>query len=337
MLSTFDEPTRVAIQAEPGRVRQRARRPRAGAQRGARPPARRARAAAAGDAQPRRPETGLARFITALARDRRRGRAGRRDPGASCSSPSTPPSPRSPSVARPFIQETISEAPPTSTPATRTLPLIRPFLAHSATLFADLAARACEALRRDRADDRRGARGRHAGRSRDSRRSTRSSPPTVAGAARFNDDAAARAGIDAARRRRPTSSARRSGSSPRRRPSATTRRCSLRNLASVGRATAPTAAPGSGSSSSTSRRARTARAARRSAPANGGGTDTEQLPALQPVSEHRRARARPRECEAGNEPYLAGQQVIGNAARQPGHNDRGPARHASDETAKSGP
>jgi phospholipid/cholesterol/gamma-HCH transport system substrate-binding protein len=41
-------------------------------------------------------------------------------------------------VARPFIQETISEAPPTFDTVTRTAPRIRSFLGHSATLFADL-------------------------------------------------------------------------------------------------------------------------------------------------------------------------------------------------------
>jgi ABC-type transporter Mla subunit MlaD len=41
-------------------------------------------------------------------------------------------------VARPFIQETISESPPTLDVATRTLPRLRPFLDHSAALFADL-------------------------------------------------------------------------------------------------------------------------------------------------------------------------------------------------------
>jgi virulence factor Mce-like protein len=41
-------------------------------------------------------------------------------------------------VARPFIQETISKSPPTLDTATATLPTIRPFLGHSAALFADL-------------------------------------------------------------------------------------------------------------------------------------------------------------------------------------------------------
>jgi phospholipid/cholesterol/gamma-HCH transport system substrate-binding protein len=42
------------------------------------------------------------------------------------------------SVSRPFIQETISEGPPTFDTVTRTSPRIRTFLGHSATLFAEL-------------------------------------------------------------------------------------------------------------------------------------------------------------------------------------------------------
>lgn len=42
------------------------------------------------------------------------------------------------SVARPYIQETISETPPTLDVGTRALPRLRPFLDHSAALFADL-------------------------------------------------------------------------------------------------------------------------------------------------------------------------------------------------------
>jgi virulence factor Mce-like protein len=41
-------------------------------------------------------------------------------------------------VARPFIQESISEAPPTFDTLTRTAPRIRSFLGHSASLFAEL-------------------------------------------------------------------------------------------------------------------------------------------------------------------------------------------------------
>ncbi len=42
------------------------------------------------------------------------------------------------SVSRPFIQETISESPPTLDVGTEVLPRIRPFLSHSAALFTEL-------------------------------------------------------------------------------------------------------------------------------------------------------------------------------------------------------
>jgi virulence factor Mce-like protein len=42
------------------------------------------------------------------------------------------------SIARPFLQETISKSPPTLDTAIRVFPRVRPFLRHSATLFANL-------------------------------------------------------------------------------------------------------------------------------------------------------------------------------------------------------
>jgi virulence factor Mce-like protein len=97
-------------------------------------------------------------------------------------------------VARPFIQETISESPPTLETGIRTLPRISTFLDHSAALFADLEpgaislgqnapviADALEAgvpvLRRSPALNRR-------------------IPPAAAALRSLNDDAAARQGID---------------------------------------------------------------------------------------------------------------------------------------------
>jgi ABC-type transporter Mla subunit MlaD len=97
-------------------------------------------------------------------------------------------------VARPFIQETISESPPTLETGIRTLPRISTFLDHSAALFADLEpgaialgqnapaiARALETgvpvLRRSPALNRR-------------------IPPAAAALRSLNGDAAARRGID---------------------------------------------------------------------------------------------------------------------------------------------
>ena len=56
-------------------------------------------------------------------------------------------------VARPFIQDTISETPPTLDTLTRTAPRIRTFLGHSATLFADLRP-GIKSLERELAGDR---------------------------------------------------------------------------------------------------------------------------------------------------------------------------------------
>ena len=66
------------------------------------------------------------------------------------------------SVARPFIQQTISETPPTLDTLIRTSPRIRTFLGHSATLFADLRPGIARP-ERELADDRFGARDRRRG------------------------------------------------------------------------------------------------------------------------------------------------------------------------------
>ena len=55
-----------------------------------------------------------------------------------CSSLWTRPSARSPTSRVPFIQETITETPPTLDVGTRAFPVIRPFLVNSAGLFSDL-------------------------------------------------------------------------------------------------------------------------------------------------------------------------------------------------------
>ena len=63
----------------------------------------------------------------------------------------------------------------------------------------------------------------------------------------------------------------------------------------------------------------TARARFASAPANGGG-DAENFLHYNPYP-NTAAPGQTRECEAGNEPYAVGQQVIGNVPGQPGHGD----------------
>ena len=68
-------------------------------------------------------------------------------------------------------------------------------------------------------------------------------------------------------------------------------------------------APGSASSSSPRRRARTTRAARPPRPANGPTVDNHLHTNPYPNTA---SPGQPQECEAGNEPYLAGKTVIGN-------------------------
>ncbi len=98
------------------------------------------------------------------------------------------------SVARPFIQETISEAPPTLDVGTETLPRIRPFLAHSASLFTELQP-GIESLRAN-ADTIASALEVGAPVLRASPQLNNQLAPTAAALRRLNDDASARAGID---------------------------------------------------------------------------------------------------------------------------------------------
>ena len=293
VLNTFDEPTRVAIQAEPVRVRQRARRPRAGAQRGARRrcPAVLELLAAGGAATSPIRDTASARFVQALAATSAEVAPGRRDAGASCSSRSTPPSARSPRVARPFIQETISESPPTLDAGDRGAagdppvpgpqrdavhrpragrrrrsPTTAPVLTDA---LADRDARSC-ATRRS---------------------STAQLAPTAEALLRFNDDAAARAGLDRLQQTvddlRPDA--------PLHHPGAD--RLQLRDAAvpqprqhvRPGQQRRPLAAVHASSSRPTGPNNEGTFA---SAPGQRRQRRHRQLPALQPVPEHRRARAR---------------------------------------------
>jgi virulence factor Mce-like protein len=97
-------------------------------------------------------------------------------------------------VARPFIQETISRTPPSFETAIRTLPRIRPFLRNTRGLFADLAPGA-RALRRT-APDIADAVTVGVPALLEAPGFNRQLPPTAAALRRFNDNAAARAGID---------------------------------------------------------------------------------------------------------------------------------------------
>ncbi len=97
-------------------------------------------------------------------------------------------------VARPFIEETITRTPPSFETAIRTLPRIRPFLRNTTGLFNDLApgARALRKTAPDLADAAVvGVPALLLG-----PRFNRQLPPTAASLKRFNDNSGARAGID---------------------------------------------------------------------------------------------------------------------------------------------
>ncbi len=97
-------------------------------------------------------------------------------------------------VARPYIQDTISETPPTLEVGTDALPTIRPFLDNSAQLFNDLS-RAIDALEKN-SDAIAGALEVGAPILRRSVIFNNQLGPTAAALRSLNDDAGARAGID---------------------------------------------------------------------------------------------------------------------------------------------
>ena len=210
-------------------------------------------------------------------------------------------------VARPYIQETISESPPTLDTANRTLPVIRPFLAHSATLFGELepgvrtlagtaptlasaleagvpALRASPTLNRELA-------------------------PTAEALARFNDDGRVRSGLARLEQTVDIFGPAVSFVAPAQTV------CNygtllVRNLSSAlaqgsngGRWQRITVfEPPEGPNNEGTFAAD---------PANGGSGDAENYLHYNPYP-NTASPGQPRECEAGNEPYATGRQVIGN-------------------------
>jgi virulence factor Mce-like protein len=212
-------------------------------------------------------------------------------------------------VARPFLQETISRTPPTLRTTTETLPRIRPFLVNQRKLFIDLQPGAA-ALRRSGPEIEEAIR---AGipALRGSPKLNNQLPPTAASLLAFNDNAIARTGIDrltelgdelgpALRFIAPAQSVCNY---------ATLLFRNVADLTSEGNDLGtwqrfiplepPTGPNNEGSPSS--------------GPANGGGdsSSTNFLHA-NPYPNTASPGQSVRECEAGNEPYLAGRQVIGN-------------------------
>ncbi len=210
-------------------------------------------------------------------------------------------------VARPFIQETISETPPTFAVAERALPRIRPFLEHSTELFTSLqpgvdAIATYSPLIADTLEIGTPV-------LRDSPQLNRTLEPTARALLAFNDNTVVRDGLS--RLRQTTDIA-----GPALRfiaPAQTV--CNYgtlfaRNLASV---------LSEGSDGSRWQRftvfdppqGPNDEGGVASGPANGGGEESNYLhfnPYPNTASPGQKF-----ECEAGNEPYLVGQQVIGNA------------------------
>jgi virulence factor Mce-like protein len=210
-------------------------------------------------------------------------------------------------VARPFIQETISESPPTLDAGTRALPIVRPFLAHSATLFSELqpgvetlAATAPILTRAVQT-------GTPA--LRNSPQLNRELASTAEALERFNDDTGVRDGIARLDETVNTLAPFVSFVTP---AQTVCNYGSLlfRNFGS---------AVSQGSNGGTWQRISVfeppegpnSEGTPSSAPANGGGTDNDNFLHYNPYP-NTAAPGQTRECEAGNEPYAVGQQVIGN-------------------------
>ena len=230
-------------------------------------------------------------------------------------------------VARPFIQETISEGPPTLDVGTRALPVIRPFLDNSAGLFTDLQpgvdafARFSPAI----AD----ALEVGAPVLRDSVKFNQELAPTAAALRSLNDDDDARAGIE---RLIQTSNI----ADPTLRfitPAQTV--CNygailfdnLQSLFSQG--TGPGTwqraeviiAPGQRDAANNPASAEDNEGAPSDQPANGAGPDQGNYLHTNPYP-NTAAPGQEQECEAGREGWLTGQQVIGNVPGNQGTSTR---------------
>jgi virulence factor Mce-like protein len=212
------------------------------------------------------------------------------------------------SVARPFIQETISETPPTLDLATETLPRLRPFLSHSAALFADLEP-GIEALRANApaiADSLEVG----AVALEDAPRFNRDLVPATQALEDRTNDPAFRAGIDRLTETGQISTPLFEFIAPAQ---------TVCNYASIfARNVATSFSQGSGGGTWQRFQAIFApdgpnnESGPSDAPANGGpGSELGNFLHSNPYP-NTAAPGQERECEAGNEGYLAGQQVIGN-------------------------
>ena len=211
-------------------------------------------------------------------------------------------------VSRPFIQETISESPPTELELISSGPRIRGFLANSALLFRDLrpgaaalaeSAPALEAAAIAGAENLPGAPALN-----------RRIPPVTAALLALNNDDAARQGIDRLTQTQEILSPTLSFITPAQTV------CNYLYLAFRNLHSATSQGDALG---------RWQRFITFDPPSGGEGPNNEGSPASAPADGPERdnflhynpypntaSPGQPRECEAGNEPYTAGQQAIGN-------------------------
>ena len=267
------------------------------------------------------PRTDLARLRLGPRGDRGRGRPGRRDPGAAVR------------LARHHLHRARQGRPAVhpgddlrsrrrrSTRATRRCRSIRPFLAHSADLFTELQP-GVEGAREDRAGARPTAlRDRHAGSARLAAAQPRAARRPPSRCRRSTTTPAARAGLS--RLDADGDDLRSDAQVHHPRPDGLQLRALLFTQPREHRSRrAATAAAGSGSASSSRPRARTARASPRRRPPTAAPATRENFLHYNPYP-NTAAPGQTHECEAGNEHYVAGQQVIGNVPGNQGTSTAG--------------
>jgi virulence factor Mce-like protein len=210
-------------------------------------------------------------------------------------------------VARPFIQETISETPPTLDVANQALPVITSFLNDSTVLFADLQP-GVEALRTS-APTIADALAKGVPALLRSPQLNEQLPPTAQSLADFSANSGVRAGIDRLQRTNEILAPLLGFVTP----SQTV--CNYGTLLFRNAASALSLGDGTGTWQRFiifgTPQGPNNEGSAASAPANGAGTDEGNFLHTNPYP-NTASPGQTRECEAGNEDYLAGQQVIGN-------------------------
>ena len=210
-------------------------------------------------------------------------------------------------IARPYLQDTISKTPVTLRTTSETLPIVRPFLANSRKLFINLQPGVRAAA--ESADEIESALVTGVPVLRASPQLNDQLPPTAASLKAFNDDSAVRGGLT------DLIDLNQSLGPPLRFIAPAQTVCNygtllFRNIASGGSLGTSTGNIQRGSALNTPLGPNN-EGSPSSAPANGGGSDIRNFLHVNPYP-NTASPGQTKECEAGNEPYLVGQQVIGN-------------------------